>query len=163
MSCHVLSIILHISTRRFRVSYEACKEWKEEGSESRTVFCEVCEISRQFWQFQTTFWINFFILTSLDDKLEKELGNINCYKWIIFRFQDRVTRSRRRRTNFAIAMLDLIVFFSLEFAVLNSLYRNTILKPKQVSCLKNTNLGYNIYLIVHAINIFVYHANSAEI
>ena len=57
-------------------------------------------------------------------------------------------------------MLDYIAFLScLEFAVLNSLYQETILKPKQVLCLESTYLekdlirvlptGYRKSLIFH--------------
>ena len=47
------------------------------------------------------------------------------------------------------AMLDCIVFLScLEFAVLNSLYQETILKPKQVSCLESVYLGKDVICVL---------------
>jgi bloom syndrome protein len=64
-------------------------------------------------------------------------------------------------------MLDYIVFLScLEFAVLNSLYQDTIFKPKQVICLENIYLkkdvmcvlptGYGKSLIFHLLPMLLY-------
>ena len=47
------------------------------------------------------------------------------------------------------AMLDYIVFLScLEFAVLNSLYQENILKPKQVSCLESVYFGKDVICVL---------------
>ena len=68
---------------------------------------------------------------------------------------------------FSLAMLDYIVFLScLEFALLNSAYKCTILKPKQVICLETLYLqkdvmcvlptGYGKSLIFHLLPMLLF-------